>query len=204
MLKTMTARCCLLLAAAMACGGPSLDGDGDPSTDQGTPPDGGHDGGVEPAPTDAATVDAFDDGGDLEPDQGTTEPSVTLGTGETAFEALPSDGNLELTRGSQGGVHLYVGARIVGAEPNAWILRYFGYRADDGLRIFRPTSRFLDSTDVIDEGDAVVRAGDRLILDETRVDQIAIVGMQVRIEVQLETPEGLLTDSALVTVVDEL
>ena len=203
MLIPMASRWCMLLTACLACGG-GLEPDG------GTEPlDAGADGGASTTDggplNDGSLVDASaEDAAPPEPDAGPPDPSVTLGTGQLDFEPLPSDGTLELVRGGQGGVHLTVAARIVGVEPDATVIRYFGYQADGGLRIFLPTSRSLDPTDVLDVGDAYVRANDRLILDETRVDQLSIVGMQIRIEVTLEAPDGLLTDSAVVTVVDEI
>lgn len=196
MLSGMTSRRCWLLIACMACGGADLEPDGghrDASIDV---PDAGRDGLVEAdaAPTDAGPPMDF----------GTPEPSVILGTGQLEFEPIPSDGELELTRGSQGGVHLYVAARVFAVEPDRLIARWFGYDAESGLRIFLPVSRSLDPTDVLDEGGSFVRAGDRLILDETRVDQTEIVGRQIRIEVVVEAPDGDLTDSAVITVVDEI
>lgn len=202
MLRAMTRpRPWLLLAFVAACGGASPDPDGGPeATDAGEDAAVGRDGGMRDG---FVSVDAFTpDAGSQ--DAGLLEPSVTLGTGQLDFEPLPSDGTLELTRGGQGGVHLDVGARIFAVEPDRLVLRYFGYQAESGLRIFLPTARSLDPDDVIDEGDSVVRPGDRLVLDETRVDQVAIVGMQIRIEVVVEAPDGALTDSAIITVVDEI
>ncbi len=200
MLGAMTSRWCWLLTACLACGGADLADDGgvEPPGDAGVDP-------VDATVTDATTAsDAAPFDGGPEDDAGTPEPSVSLGTGQLDFEPIPSDGELELARGGQGGVHLYVAARVVAVEPDRLITRYFGYDAESGLRIFIPTSRSLDPTDVIDEGGSFVRAGDRLILDETRVDQTEIVGRQIRIEVVVEAPDGDLTDSAIITVVDEI
>lgn len=192
----------LLSALLVACGGTGGD-DGGP-----TPEDGGADARVTDADggrRDAATTDGGrQDAGPPPPDAGPVPPEIHLGTGQLEFEPLPEDGTLELRRGGQGGVHLDVAVRIEGVAIERVTLRYFGYDAESGLRIFLPTARSLGPTDVVADDGGLVRAGDRLVLDETRVEQTEIVGVPVRIDVVLETPEGDLMDSAVVTVVDEV
>ncbi len=50
------------------------------------------------------------------------EPTLTIGTGETAFEAVSSGDGLELVHGPQGGYHTYIGLAATFLDPSAtWL-----------------------------------------------------------------------------------
>ncbi len=197
----------VLALALVACG----DDDSAPSDLGPAEPDAFADGGgmpVDAAPMDAgepldgATDAASPDGGP--PDLGPPTPAIVLGTGQLDWEALPADGTLELDQGSQGGVHLTLALQLWSVDPNRLLLRYEGFDAETDEALFLPLERLIGPGGVLEKDDHLVRAGDRLVLDEVVIGRADLIGKDVRLEV-VATPDGgdPLSTSAVVTVVDE-
>lgn len=190
----------------VACG----DDDGIGPADLGATPDafveesdgGSIDGGV-PAdgalPSDAAPTDA------APPDLGPPPRGIVLGTGQLDWEPLPADGTLELVQGSQGGVHLTLALQLWDLDPDRMWLRYRGFLAETGEEVFTPTERIIGRGGVLLKDDHLVRAGDRLVLDELLLPRGELIGQDVRIEAVAEPETGEpVHASVVVTVVDEV
>ncbi len=184
-LEAMRLRCLALLFALAACGD---DGgaDGDP---------------IDAFVADAVMVDAA--ASDASGDAGLPAQRIDIGTGQLDYEPLPEDRSIELVQGAQGGVHIDLALRIWGVAPDDLLLRYEGFVADTDEEVFVPVERLLNADRIVDNGDYLLRAGDRLILDEALLPREELVGREVRVEVTATPPDASpLVGIATVVIVD--
>jgi hypothetical protein len=125
---------------------------------------------------------------------------VELGTGTTSFVEIPEDdAELELVRGSQGGFHVDVTARIYDAEPEGLTITYAA--SLDGTIVSYPTSVELDRSRVVAEDDHYLRAGDFLQLEIAGPPEV--VGRELEISVHVGATSGASAeDSRRATIVD--
>ena len=131
---------------------------------------------------------------------------LELGTGVTAFQPLPASGaTLELTRGPQGGFHVYGAVRIRGVDPDHAMLRYTVRRRSDGEAMTLERNVLLRTARLVRDGQAWVRLGDLLIFDPDRYAAPAdVAGTEVRVEATLTLPDGTrYVDGRDATLVDE-
>ena len=137
-------------------------------------------------------------------DAGTAAPSVELGTGVSAFEAIPETGaELELVRGPQGGHHVFLTARFRGLNPEGMTLTFTAVDTATGSVVRAPASFNLVLARVRAEGDAYVRVGDFLILEDME-NPDAVRGLTLDITVLAEEAGTgrSATDHRVVLIVD--
>ena len=109
----------ILVLALLACSGDGEDQSTDSPVDTGTTPIG----------TDSRTDTATTPTGDTAP---TCAPSVELGTGELAFEALTD--RIDMINGPQGGWHVVTAARLCDLGSDA-VLSFSATRVTDELEV---------------------------------------------------------------------
>ena len=131
---------------------------------------------------------------------------LELGTGITTFEPLPETGaTLELTRGPQGGFHVYGAVRIRGVDPERAMLGYTVRRRSDGEAMTLERNVLLRTARLLRDGESWVRLGDLLIfIPDVYMSPDEVAGTEVRVEATLELPDGTrYVDGRDVTLVDE-
>ncbi len=128
--------------------------------------------------------------------------SVELGTGTSAFEAIPMSGaELELFSGPQGGHHVFLTARLRGLDPEGMTLTFAAVDTATGSIVRAPAAFNLTRSRVQPDGDGYVRVGDFLILDDMNPD--AVRGLTLDITVTAEEASGRsATDDRVVLIVD--
>lgn len=127
---------------------------------------------------------------------------VDLGTGRSAFEALPDESELELISGPQGGWHVWVSTRIWASSLDGARIDYEAVPVGGTTPISMPTE--LDLTGrVVREGDHWLRAGDFLVMAVTGPS--GVVGMHLEITARVTDAAGHSGESSrTVHIVDEV
>ena len=112
-----------------------------------------------------------------------------LGTGVTRFEPLPPEGGrLELTRGPQGGFHVYGAVRLWVERPDGAELRYRVLDASSGAELTFLRRARLRERGLLREGNAWVRLGDLLIFMAR--DPAEVAGTEAIVEATLRLADG--------------
>lgn len=147
----------------------------------------------DPAPVDAGPG----------PDGASSGVRVELGSGTSAFVAIPDAAELELISGPQGGWHVWVTARIWDEQIDGLIISYEAVPVGSTTPITMPTELELDATRVVREGDHWLRAGDFTVFDVSGPP--SVVGMQLVLTVRIRDVDGnVAEDSRTVTIVDNI
>lgn len=138
--------------------------------------------------------------GRCEGQDGGANPCIELGVGPDARPAISAD-TIEIVHGPQGGWHLEVGARFVGLDPDGLEVAYDVTRLRDGASLgasrFRVAARRL-----LSEPPALVRAGDIVVLDVIRGDDL--VGDEVQVALRVEAAGAEVgSDARTLVVVDQ-
>ena len=150
-----------------------------------------------------------DDGGggsdastDAGVDAGLPASRVELGVGRSVVDPFPADGRLPIVYGVQGGFHLDLGVRLFNLDPQDLILRYEMTRVSNS-EILGDLELRLTPRRVVEEGAALVRAGDQVIFT-TIAAASELDEEMVNITVTATPVVGMpATDEREVTVVDE-
>ena len=91
------------------------------------------------------------------------EPSLTLGTGLTAFQPLEDGDEVALIYGPQGGWHVDVALRTTGIDADGLVLRTGAFL--DGTPLAYPLESELREDWVLPLEDGWERLGDRVVFD---------------------------------------
>lgn len=137
-------------------------------------------------------------------------PRLELGAGLVEFVPLPPEGGaMEIVSGPQGGHHLELTARLYHLDPDGLALDYEVRDGETGAVLSLPATYALSAERVIDEGDHLLRVGDRTVLDVPSPGEVA--GRQAEIRAAaLREGEPVATvaivaiDARRVTLVDEV
>lgn len=109
-----------------------------------------------------------------EPAPSADPPRVVLGTGQTAFIELPEEGGeAEIISGIQGGFHVDLTARLYRLDPEGLTLAYEVRDAGSGALLSFPAAYALNARRVSNEGDHLLRVGDRAVLEIASPDELA-------------------------------
>lgn len=137
-----------------------------------------------------------------------TATSLSLGTGQSAWEELPADRatNVELIHGPQGGYHVFGRVRFSGIEPPV-TLSFRVVALDDGSVLNDPEDRYRlrPGLGLSPSGDGWESSSAQLVILTAISHPAQVVGRRCRIEARVEPlndPAGV-TVSREVIVVDE-
>lgn len=129
--------------------------------------------------------------------------AVVLGTGSASFEDLPEGSEIELIAGPQGGFHVLVSMRLVGFDREEIGVEYVVTPTGEGGPLSMPTVLVLDANRFVREGDALLRVGDFVVMqNDLRPEDLN--GVEARIEATVRDRRGVTaSDERTVTIVDE-
>jgi len=132
---------------------------------------------------------------------GTGPGSVEVGRGGSRLRALPAEGGeLEIVRGSQGGIHVLVGAWVADMDLDM-TLRY--RLEDDGERVGIETEVPLRAALFAPSSERFVRHPDLVVLDNDSPDTSAFAGRTVELTAEALSVDGShACDTRRVTLVD--
>jgi hypothetical protein len=130
-----------------------------------------------------------------------TDPTLTLGGGETTYIPLDDEASIELVAGSQGGWHLDVSLRASGFDPDQVALSYLAQDAETDTPLSYPMQVLVGPTSVLEDGDDWVRVADRIVLDIN--DPADVVGRRLVVQATATVDGAAVSDTKTWVVVDD-
>lgn len=111
---------------------------------------------------------------------------LTIGTGFTAYEALPDEApTLEIVHGPQGGYHVYLSMRVTGVEPAT--LLWHVVREDDA-RVLAHLDLIARRGTFVEVDGALQRVGDLVVLNV--ISPADVLTRDIRVEASATSASG--------------